>query len=684
MKRVLLLLMAACLLVLLIPTAALAAPTYDQAVDQLLGQGYPQGVDGYLAGLGTNPLLGFRWAGTTADNAAAQYIADQMRAMGLKNVRLEPVPVDVFEYKSSTVAVGGRTMIASAFAGVRPTPPGGLTGQVVYVHNGTAADYEGVNVKGKLVLVDSAMDSFWLNLQGAEATYQGAKGVIMTHGPDSTSWYSIALDALGSNDAEYDMSFVPMVYISWQDGDWLKGQLGKKPVIARMKLEQKVKLADQGGVGYNVLGEIPGTAKDDTFVLYAAHHDAHFRNAIDDTGAVANELTMAKAMTMSGYQPKHTVVFMSTTAEEYGYTNAWYDWSSGAWWAITHTHKDWVGRIRTFINLETMVTKGRLNMGTSEDLAPWLKSAGAAAQTAGLLPYSYRVSVPASTWQDGWTFTAAGVPSVVISTSGAPSGSYHTQYIDFDRNVVDWPYLGNVAKFIFDLQTRLDDALLPFGVQSRADGVAATVDAGELLAAKADPDAVERLQAAVDGLGGVAALYEAGKGSIPAAKDRLANALLLQAERRFNGELTALDAWDYTCYPHQQVMWDVEYLNTAIDALEAATPGSSVPDALDALSNVALTGYGLTFSHPVYTYDLTRRLPTYYRVTWGAQGQLIHYLDVVPQYRAIEAGSWTQQTIDQLKAMRQIDITDLNSRLDSMSGTLEDATLLIQLVNMLQ
>jgi len=96
MKRVPICLCAFALsLLLLLPATAFAAtPTYDQAVDQLIAQNYPLDVNSYLCSLGTNPDLGFRWAGTTADNAAAGYIAQQMRAMGLKNVRLEPVPVD--------------------------------------------------------------------------------------------------------------------------------------------------------------------------------------------------------------------------------------------------------------------------------------------------------------------------------------------------------------------------------------------------------------------------------------------------------------------------------------------------------------------------------------------------------------------------------------------------------------
>ena len=44
--------------------------------------------------------------------------------MGLKNVHLEAVPVDVFDFKSASVRVGGQTMVASTFAGIPPTSAG--------------------------------------------------------------------------------------------------------------------------------------------------------------------------------------------------------------------------------------------------------------------------------------------------------------------------------------------------------------------------------------------------------------------------------------------------------------------------------------------------------------------------------------------------------------------------------
>lgn len=199
-RIVLILALAALALALLLPAVA-SALTYDQAVDNLYAKGYPQNVETYLNNLGTSDL-GFRLGGTGADDTAADYLAEKLRAAGYTNVRLEAVPVDEWAVREASVTVGDTKFVCSQFAGVPGTDADGVTADVVYVGSGAAADYEGLEVSGKIVLVDSSMDNFWFNFQGAEATKHGAKAVILTSnysdgaGMDfpSAPWYVIAND----------------------------------------------------------------------------------------------------------------------------------------------------------------------------------------------------------------------------------------------------------------------------------------------------------------------------------------------------------------------------------------------------------------------------------------------------------------------------------------------------------
>ncbi|HSQ79102.1 MAG TPA: M28 family peptidase, partial [Candidatus Bathyarchaeia archaeon] len=301
--------------------------SFDREIDRLFTAGYPQGLETYFCSLGTDPALGFRWAGTTAERAASDRVAAEMRAAGLANVRLEPVPVDVFEFEGASLTVGGRVMTASTFAGVPPAPEGGITAPIVYAKGGAAADFDAAgDVAGKIVLLDLRLGSWWISLPAMEAKHRGAAGIVCTYTPDDPKYFSADPAALGSFDGQYDMGLPPWIYVARRDGDRLKADLAAGPVTGTLVLKEKVRLAKDGGQGLNVVGEIPGARRDGQIVLLAAHQDAHFRAGADDTGALVNLLTIAKAMTASGYRPGSTVVFLATTGEEFGYTDSYYEW----------------------------------------------------------------------------------------------------------------------------------------------------------------------------------------------------------------------------------------------------------------------------------------------------------------------------------------------------------------------
>ena len=174
-RRLYLVLACALAAALLLPAAAQAL-TFDQAIDQLVANGYPQQLERQLNSYGTS-ALGMRMGGTSADNAAAQFIADEMKRLGMTNVRLEKVAVDKWEWRGASVSAGGRKLTATSFGGVPATPFGGVTGEVVYAGLGSAPDYEALgDVTGKIVIVDFASDYFWINLPGLEAKVARGEG----------------------------------------------------------------------------------------------------------------------------------------------------------------------------------------------------------------------------------------------------------------------------------------------------------------------------------------------------------------------------------------------------------------------------------------------------------------------------------------------------------------------------
>jgi hypothetical protein len=667
------------LLLLLLPTAALAKSSpakFDRAVDRLFQQGYPQNLEQYFVSLGTNPDLGFRWAGTSAEKAVAERTFKALKAAGLRGVKYEPVPVDVFDFKRAAVTTAsGLDYVASSFAGTPPTGPDGITADLVYVGNGTKAAFDAAEaasgpVAGKLVLMDLDFGTaFWMSLPGAEAAHRGALGVIMTYGDGGYYWY--AEDALGSFDATYQYDWAPMVYVSKTDGDALRAEVqtamaAHKAYTATMVCDTKVKLADDGGTAYNVIGTLPGKNRGQAIVL-SAHMDAHFRAGMDDTAALVNMITIAKAMRTSGHLPNYDIVFLATAGEEFGYTNCYYDWLTGSWYAATETHEDWAGKVRAFIGLELMGLKNaRLSSTTSEELVKLLQKV--AADNPDLVPYGSNFTAPVYCWNDQWPFAAEGIPGMRLGTSNPTYSSlYHTNYETID--LVNYDYLAKIAKFIFRTEWTLENGLLPYDLPARAKTLAASVDGDALLAAGADADTVARLVDGVAAFSAACDAYDAGKGSIRCVER--ANCRLIKIEKMIHDEFIALDCWDYTIYPHEQVFRDVQSLNASLEALDAAVID---PDAAAGpLWDVGQMYYGLTFSYDAFVDDQQRHDPGYYRIAWGGQGQLAPYLDLVAEYDQIYAGEYAAAEAS-LTDVRDSELGLLDQRLAHMADVIEAVT----------
>ena len=700
------LLLLACATALFVALPAAAAPppgstaAFDAAMNRLVTvKHYPQSVESYLDSLG-NTAVGFRLAGTPADDAAAGYIEARFKAMGLANVRQEAVPVDAWDMQGAWVRVNGRAMTASTFDGV-PGTNGNLSGQLVYVGEGTLADYTAKDVTGKIVVVDIELDDFWLNFPGALAGLNGAKGVIATYGKNTFPWYAMP-NSLGANDGEYSSAYPPMVYISRADGAWLKSQLAAGTVTGTMRSDVAVTMhdfsdPDQGGLGYNVVGEIPGTNPSAKAILLAAHHDAHFRAGLDDTGGLSNLLTIARAMKMSGYQPRRTIIFLATTGEEFGYTDCWFDWCAGAWWAAAVTHAQggsgdtWTGpsgKLALMINLELMARKGaKLNLSSSTALAPWFTAVAKASPK--LLPNGFTMETPISSWEDGWTFTAAGVPSLVMEAGGENYDQiYHTN-VEV-KGLVDYGYLGKIGEVVYRLARNADARLLPYRLNAQATDLATAVSRPELKAAGADAATVDVTVKAVKNYRAATAAYEARKARIPASHRTAVNAGLFTVEDSWNTHLTGLDIWDYQAYPFQQTLWDIEAMQAAVAHLQANPVRKGA--ALEDLGNVGMTYDGLTFGPQVYQEELRHHLPDYGLVTWGGQVDRPWAINVLPVIDEVNDGHYTD-AIDDLQAAIAAelagghlagatpggyDFDGLNARLSAMTAALNGMTAIVK------
>ena len=95
--------------------------------------------------------LGWRTSGSDAEHKTADFLAKEMKNIGLTDVEKVPVKVDKFQFNDSKLTIEGTEIdLTPAAYQCSGTDKKGITAEIVDVANGTEADYEGKKVKGLL------------------------------------------------------------------------------------------------------------------------------------------------------------------------------------------------------------------------------------------------------------------------------------------------------------------------------------------------------------------------------------------------------------------------------------------------------------------------------------------------------------------------------------------------------
>src|SRR5437870_8448186 len=167
--------------------------------------------------------LGFRVAGTLEERAAADFAAAEMRAAGLAEVVLEPVPVDAWRLEDAFVELeDGARFECASFGGVPETGPEGVAGELVRVGRGGRRQLEQLDVAGKVALVDWEIQRLWPYHVGLELGLRGAAAMIVTS-PEGGPYYQ-APEALGTFDGLWHAEAPPCVTIRKEDAATLRAR----------------------------------------------------------------------------------------------------------------------------------------------------------------------------------------------------------------------------------------------------------------------------------------------------------------------------------------------------------------------------------------------------------------------------------------------------------------------------
>src|SRR5919106_4988727 len=327
---------------------------------------------------------------TKGGQLAADYLANQLKAIGLEpagenGTYFQQVPiVESVVNRNFALSVPGRVYRyyddVVAFSGLERSQVQ-AQGDIVFVGHGIVApeqkwnDYEGVNVKGKWVLImvnDPPATSDEPNLFGGkaltyygrwtykfeEAARQGAAGALLIHTDESatypwqvvqSSWsgtqYSLppapGTPALGvkawiTNDAAKDLA-----KRGGHDLDQLRAaavRRGFKPVQLSLRAAATLQQRTTRKTSPNVVGVLRGTGSQ--AVVFTSHYDHFgmrdpqpgdkpdtdriFNGAYDNASGCAGTLAIARALAQASEKPAKSMYFVFTTAEESGLLGADY------------------------------------------------------------------------------------------------------------------------------------------------------------------------------------------------------------------------------------------------------------------------------------------------------------------------------------------------------------------------
>src|SRR5437588_11730471 len=218
----------------------------SRVIEHAIEPDYLRSVVERLESFRSHPL-GFRVAGTPEERAAVAFVAGELRDVGLEVVE-EPVPVDAWRLREAFVEAGERRYECASFGGVPETPPGGVSGELVVVGRAGRRELEGLEVRGRVVLVDWRDDGLWPYHVALELGLRGAAALVVTSSEGGPYYQSPG--ALGTFDGLWHREGPPAVTIREEDA-------------ARLRAGEQVRVVlgaplTRGALATNVVGVLGG------------------------------------------------------------------------------------------------------------------------------------------------------------------------------------------------------------------------------------------------------------------------------------------------------------------------------------------------------------------------------------------------------------------------------------------
>lgn len=628
----------------------------------------------------SNPVLGYRTAGSRAEYETGEFLKQEMEKIGLSDIHKDELCLDSWEFEKAVLRFTDKHGLTHEFQlGAYQTEfntDGWKEYPLIYAGRGKEADYDGVDVTGCLVLVDiNQRDEWWINYPVYQAHLKGAAAVIAVQ---DNGYGEIDSEALNAQDIAGPKD-APAFSMSRKDAEILKAALKETPRIT-VQFDAK-SVVQENMPAYNVWGTIPG--KTDDMILLSGHYDSYFDGFQDDNCAIALMFGIARTLLKIGYQPEKTIVFCCMAAEEWGIENSKYDWSTGAWQQVFKIRPEWQGKVIADLNFELPAYAHNPwdAIHSTYEYEDFLKEfvKDFPVDATNVYPEGLGVQCPIETWSDDFSVAISGIPSMVNEFSSAEfmETHYHSQ---FDN---DEYYNADVFRFHHELYgllvlafdqvkvapvnigrtlQALQESVRPVTGRENGENIRILLD--RTAEAKKLADEVYREVKAINAgntTGKKAVQDGINAGNSDQEKNLCAeqtrNAALqkqlLYLFRKCQDYFVRLNWHDEVLFPHEAAQSNLRHIGDAIRSLEK----KNAEEALDALYLVDNNQYAFQFDDEVYHYFTEYVLNQEHdRLQWGA-GRIVHHVDLSKEVKSLKKklASGRHDVSEELDALKKME-----------------------------
>jgi carboxypeptidase Q len=278
--------------------------------------------------------IGARPTGSPQATAAAQYVAEELRKLGLE-VRLEPVTVPHWVRGAETAALveypgmvpgASQRIVLTALGGSSSTPPEGITADVVAVDTFDQLAALGRDkVAGKIVLFNELYDKQKAAAGLAFAAYGEAVRYRASGAKAAADLGAIASLVRSVGSADFRLphtgfstpASIPDAAVTAEDADLIVHLAAQGKVRMHLTLTPQ-KLADE--TSYNVIADLKGSEHPEQFVVVSGHLDSWDlgTGAIDDGAGVVIAMQAAEVLQRLHLRPARTLRVIAWMDEETG------------------------------------------------------------------------------------------------------------------------------------------------------------------------------------------------------------------------------------------------------------------------------------------------------------------------------------------------------------------------------